>query len=143
MTGLLGRDFLAELFPRTIAVVTVFALLSTTDARAEQADRETPEAAAMPDPDPAEVDAFLGRYAPPPIEGPALRLPFTPTGLYHDAAYASTDDLTVLPFIGGKAHNVRLAAGGALRWGRFAFTGELAFEQIVPPSTSPRSSTAR
>ena len=132
MTGLLGRDFLAGLFPRTIAVVTVFALLSTADARAEEADAETPQAAsAAPDRTPAEVDAFLGRYAPPPVEGPALRLPFTPTGLYLDATYASTDDLSVLPFIAGKAHNVRLAAGGALRWGRFAFTGELVFEQIT------------
>jgi hypothetical protein len=73
----------------------------------------------------AETEAFLARYSPAPVDGPALRLPVTPTRLYVDLSYASTPDLSSLPYITGKGRNVRFAAGGTWRWGRFAFSGEL------------------
>ena len=53
-------------------------------------------------------------YYPPPVDGPALRLPESPTRLYLDGAYAISDDLTALPYIAGKGRNVRVALGGAL-----------------------------
>ena len=64
-------------------------------------------------------------YYPPPVDGPALRLPESPTRLYLDAAYAMSDDLTALPYIAGKGRNSRRAVGGAWRWRRFAFDGQL------------------
>jgi hypothetical protein len=87
--------------------------------------------AASPDRTPEEVDAFLGQYAPAPVEGPALRLPYTPTRLYLDASYARTNDLSSLPIVQGSARNLRFAAGGSWRWRRFALTGELPFLQVT------------
>jgi hypothetical protein len=65
------------------------------------------------------------RYYPPPVDGPALRLPESPTRLYLDGAYAISDDLTALPFIVGKGRNIRAALGGAWRWRRFTLEGQL------------------
>ena len=97
------------------------ALLSAAGARADEpADRS-----------PAEVDAFLGTYYPAPVDGPELRLPFTPDRLYVDASFATTDDLSALPYITGKGRNLRFAAGASWRWRRFAFTGELPFVQAT------------
>ena len=64
-------------------------------------------------------------YYPPAVDGPALRLPEPQTRLYLDGSYAIADDLTALPYIAGKARNVRAALGGGWRWGRFAFEGQL------------------
>jgi hypothetical protein len=80
---------------------------------------------------PAEADAFLGEYAPAAVEGPELRLPVSLPRLYVDASYARTDDLSSLPYITGKARNLRFAAGGSWRFHRFAFTGELPFVQVT------------
>ena len=66
-------------------------------------------------------------YYPPSVDGPALRLPESLTRLYLDGAYAMSDDLTALPYIAGKGRNFRVALGGGLRWGRFAFDGQLPF----------------
>jgi hypothetical protein len=80
----------------------------------------------------ADVDAFLARYSPPPVDGPALRLPVTPTRLYIDATYAVSDDLSALPFVAGTGTNIRFAAGGSLRWRRnFVFSGEVPVSQIT------------
>jgi hypothetical protein len=122
------------LSPRTIAVVTVSALLSAASARAES-DAETPEGAATaaaPGRTSDEVDAFLAEYGPAPVDGPALRLPYTPTRLYLDAGYGRVNDLSSLPIVQGAATNYRFAAGGSWRWGRFALSGELPFLQITP-----------
>jgi hypothetical protein len=112
-------------------VVTSAALLCalgpTRGARADEPDAPTVE----PGRSAAEVDAFLARYAPAPVDGPELRLPFTPARLYLDGSFADTNDLSSLPYITGKARNVRFAAGGTLRWRRFAFTGELPFLQAT------------
>jgi len=64
-------------------------------------------------------------YYPPQVDGPALRLPESLTRLYVDGGYGISDDLTALPYIAGKGRNVRVALGGAWRWRRFAFEGQL------------------
>lgn len=81
--------------------------------------------------DDAAADAFLAKYHPPPVEGPPLRLPITPTRLYVDASYAISDDLSALPFVAGTGRNLRFAAGGSLRWRRFAFTGDVPVSQVT------------
>jgi len=77
----------------------------------------------------SEVDAQLGAYFPAPVDGPSLRLPITPTRLYVDATYATSDDLSALPYIIGRGRNLRFAAGASFRWRQLAFTGELPFYQ--------------
>lgn len=64
-------------------------------------------------------------YYPPPVDGPALRLPESPTRFYLDTAYAKSDDLTALPYIAGKGQNYRLAVGGVWHWWRVAFDAQL------------------
>jgi hypothetical protein len=66
-------------------------------------------------------------YYPPSVDGPALRLPESLTHVYVDAAYAISNDLTALPYIAGEGRNYRGAVGGAWRWRRFAFDGQLIF----------------
>ena len=114
--------------------MAVSALLSAAGARAES-EAESPKGAApaaAPDRTADEVDAFLAGYAPPSVDGPALRLPFSPKRLYLDASYGRVNDLSSLPIVQGAATNYRLAAGGSWRWGRLALTGELPFLQITP-----------
>ena len=112
-------------------VVTSAALLSALGAtRALHAD-EPEEPIAAGDRSAAEVDDFLARYAAAPVDGPELRLPVSPTRLWLDVGYARTDDLSSLPYITGKAQNLRSALGGAWRWGRFAFTGEIPFLHVT------------
>ena len=108
-----------------VAVIAA-ALLLTAEARAGE-----PDAAGPADRSAAEVDAFLARYSPAPVDGPELRLPFTPDRLYVDASFATTDDLSALPYITGKGRNLRFAAGASWRWRRFVFTGELPFVQAT------------
>jgi hypothetical protein len=144
LTAPRGSDSLTLLGPRVFVVLVLLALTSSSGA----ARAETPplgEAA-------AETDAFLATYYPPPIEGPELRLPVSPTRVWADLGYARTGDLSSLPYITGKGQNVRLAVGGAWRWRRFAFTGELPFLQATtidvptvlnqPPQPSDRHQTA-
>ena len=76
------------------------------------------------------------RYYPPAVDGPALRLPESPTHLYFDGSYAMTDDLSALPYIAGKARNMRAALGGAWRWRRFTFDGQLLFNVTTIDVTS-------
>jgi hypothetical protein len=83
---------------------------------------DAPEAAASADAAPADTPS---RYYPPPVDGPALRLPESPTRLYFDGSYAIADDLSALPYIAGKAENYRAALGAAWRWRRFTFDGQL------------------
>jgi hypothetical protein len=90
----------------------------------EQAPPPDDAAPRAPDADEA-TDAAA--YYPPPVAGPALRLPESPNRLYLDGAYAMSDDLTALPYIAGKGRNIRLALGGGWRWGRFFFEGEVPF----------------
>ena len=79
----------------------------------------------------AAASATLAIYGPPPVDGPELRLPESVTRLSLDASYARSADLSALPFIAGSGSNVRFAAGGVWRRGRFAFTGELPFTQVT------------
>ena len=44
--------------------------------------------------------SILETYYPPPVDGPELRLPESPTRLYLDGAYASSGDLSALQLSG-------------------------------------------
>jgi len=73
----------------------------------------------------------IQRYYPPPVDGPALRLPEPPKRLYLDAAYAISNDLSSLPYIVGTGTNFRFAAGGTWRWDRFAVDAEIPFANVT------------
>lgn len=123
------------------AIVLAAAVIGAPPAGAARAAEEAEDDAAgtpaekpeaPPAPPPAgEAASNLATYYPPPVEGPALRLPISPTRVYLDGAYAYTNDLSALPFIAGRARNLRFAAGGALRWGRFSFEGEIPFLNVT------------
>ena len=109
-------------------VVVLSAALLSTPVRAGAA--ETPEAG--PDAEVnAAADVFLATYAAPSVDGPALRLPLTLTGLYVDASVAKSGDLSALPFIAGSGRNIPFVVGGALRWHDFAYTLEVPFVQVT------------
>ena len=90
-----------------------------------------------PTPTPTAPDAqrerseFLAWYSPAPVEAPALRLPEPVTRLYIDGSYVRSEDLSALPFIEGKANNLRFALGGSLRVSRFALEAELPCWQVT------------
>lgn len=86
------------------------------------ADGDTPAPAPAPPDDSGSPGVD---YYPPPVEGPALRLPEPRTRIYLDGAFAISNDLSALPYISGKGKNVRVALGGVWRWRRFAFEGHL------------------
>ncbi|HLK89668.1 MAG TPA: hypothetical protein VKZ18_07235 [Polyangia bacterium] len=102
----------------------------TTSAPSKDVILDTPEPATPPATAPPER-SFLETYYPPPVDGPELRLPESPTRLYLDGAYAASGDLSALQLIEGSATNVRFALGGALRWHRMAFEAEVPFVQIT------------
>jgi hypothetical protein len=104
---------------RVLVLLTVITFVRVAAAASEPPESE------------ADVDAFLSKYYPAPVEGPPLRPPLMPTRLWVDASYAATDDLSALPYVAGTGQNLRFAAGGTLRWRGFAFTGELPFTQIT------------
>jgi hypothetical protein len=113
-----------------VALILTAGLCAPRGARAAAED-EGPRPAS-PDVDlAADVDATLARYSPAPIDGPALRLAYTPMRLYVDATYARSPDLSALPYVAGSGTNVRFAVGGSWRWRRFAFSGEVPFTQIT------------
>jgi len=99
--------------------------LETPEAGAPET--EPPTGAPKPKkPPPAERERPNDHYYPPPVDGPALRLPESPNRLYADVSYAKSDDLTALPFIAGRGRNFRLALGGAWRWNqRFVFDAQV------------------
>lgn len=70
-------------------------------------------------------------YAPAAMDAPQLRNLEPRTRLYADGAVAQTDDLSVLPHIGGRGRNLRLALGGSLKWRRFQFDVELPASQAT------------
>jgi hypothetical protein len=98
---------------------------------ADEADHAERPAAAPPEKAGGDVGSVLATYYPPPVEGPGLRLPVSPTRLYLDGGYAVSDDLSALPFIAGRGRNLRFAAGGAWRWRQFAFEGEIPFLNVT------------
>jgi hypothetical protein len=75
--------------------------------------------------------SVLGTYYPPPVDGPALRLPESPTRLYLDAAFAQSKDLSALQVIAGSGYNFRFALGGAWHRRHFTFEAEIPFLQIT------------
>ncbi len=99
-------------------------------ARPAAGNASTPESAPPAPPSKAGL-SFLETYYPPPVDGPELRLPESPTRLYLDGAYASSSDLSALQLIQGSAKNVRFSIGGAWRWHRFSFEGEVPFVQVT------------
>jgi hypothetical protein len=97
-------------------------------------DASTPEnAQPAPAPEPPQKPelSFLETYYPPPVDGPELRLPESPTRLYLDGAYAASNDLSALPYIVGSGKNFRFSLGGVLRWHRFSFDAEIPFAQVT------------
>jgi hypothetical protein len=137
--------------PRKPALHAVALLLVAlaTGARAAAAEDENPAgaspgssepagpaAAGEPPAPPAAGDPIGVDYYPPPVDGPALRLPEPRTRVYLDGAYAVSNDLSALPYIAGKGRNVRIALGGAWRWRRFAFDAQLPFNITTVDITS-------
>jgi hypothetical protein len=122
-----------------------FAVARAHDARAAEddptvgsemggGDQSAPESNPTAPPPPRSPEAglsFVETHYPAPIDGPELRLPESPTRLYVDGAYASSSDLSALQLIQGSAKNVRFSVGGAWRWRRFSFEGEVPFVQVT------------
>jgi hypothetical protein len=81
----------------------------------------------------ADVNAtFVARhYYPPPVDGPALRVPAAATRLYLDGGFAESRDLSALPYIAGQATNFRFALGGAWRWRRLTLEAEVPFGNVT------------
>ena len=103
-----------------------------TDAGGEATGEVVPAAPTPPPAQPAAAEpSVLDTYYPPPVDGPELRLPESPTRLYLDGGYATSSDLSALQLIQGSGTNVRIAAGGAWRWRRFSFEGEVPFVQVT------------
>jgi hypothetical protein len=73
----------------------------------------------------------LETYYPPPVDGPAIRLPVSPTRLYFDGGYGISRDLSALPYIAGSAWNLRFALGGVWRWRGFSFDAEIPFANVT------------
>jgi hypothetical protein len=137
---------------RKLLAAFALCLLAVARSPAARADEEhedapeVPEAAGGAAPSPAEDGAVsaapvaaaapvepsvLSTYYPPPVDGPELRLPESPTRLYLDGAYGASGDLSALQLIQGSAKNVRFDLGGTLRWHRFAFEAEVPFVQVT------------
>jgi len=131
-------------------VVALLLVAHATGARAAAAEDENPgeetagtseqtaaPAAGEPPPGPPAGGDQLGvDYYPPPVDGPALRLPEPRSRVWLDGAYAESKDLSALPYIAGKGRNVRIALGGAWRWRRFAFDAQLPFNITTVDITS-------
>ena len=109
---------------------------------AAPADDATPTEAPAPEsparddraPDDAPPDdagSVLSTFYPPPIDGPALRLPESPTRLYLDGAFAQSKDLSALQVIAGSGYNFRFALGGAWRRHHVTYEAEIPFLQIT------------
>lgn len=96
---------------------------------APPAGEATPTGEAADDDD--EASYVASHLYPPPVDGPALRLPAAATRIYLDGGYAESRDLSALPYIAGKAHNFRVALGGAWRWRRLTLEGELPFGNVT------------
>jgi hypothetical protein len=106
--------------PRAAVAASLLAMLTGGVARAQD------DVAGGEDDRPA-----VQKFYPPPVDGPALRLPESPTRLYLDGAYAASNDLSSLPYIKGSGKNFRFAAGGVWRWHRFSVEGELNFLNVT------------
>ena len=97
---------------------------------AQPAEPARPAEPAADDLAPAET-SVLSTYYPPPVDGPALRLPESPTRLYFDGAFAQSKDLSALQVIAGSGYNFRFALGGAWRLRHFTFDAEIPFLQVT------------
>jgi len=110
-----------------IAVPLLVAQATAARAADEGAAVAAPEDAMPAAPAADEATDAPSHYYPPPVDGPALRLPESPTRFYLDGSYARSDDLTALPYIAGKGRNFRVAAGGFWHWWRLTFDAQLPF----------------
>jgi hypothetical protein len=80
---------------------------------------------------PDDAGSVLSTFYPPPVDGPALRLPESPTRLYLDGAFAQSKDLSALQVIAGSGYNFRFALGGAWRHHHVTYEAEIPFLQIT------------
>ncbi len=115
---------------RTAGRIALAAALVAAAAGAARADEDDAAPAATDSTESAER-AVIQTYYPPPVDGPALRLPESPTRLYVDAAYSDSKDLSALPYIAGSGTNFRFALGGVWRWRRFSFEAEIPFANVT------------
>jgi hypothetical protein len=153
LTASLPRDFLPVLSPgklergrsprarwaaRLLALVAFGA--STTALAQDDSDETAAEPGDVPVrrvrvdteiPAPLPPPGDLETYYPPAVAGPSLRVPLSPTRLYVDGGYGISNDLSALPYIAGRARNVRFAAGGVYRVGDFSFEAEIPFVNIT------------
>ena len=107
----------------------------TAAPEAPRSRKPAPENAAPASEDaPAVGDAVA--YFPPPVDGPAIRLPEAPTYLFADGSFAIANDLTALPYIAGTARNYRLALAGGWRWRRLLLDAQLPFHLTTIDVTS-------
>jgi hypothetical protein len=113
-----------------VAALAVCAGARSAAAAGDDSDGAELGAAAASDGSVPEA-TILGRFFPAPVDGPGLRLPESPTRLYVDGAFASSQDLSALPYIEGKGTNLRFALGGAWRKGRFTYEAEIPFTQVT------------
>ncbi len=116
---------------RKLLAAFTLCLFAVARGPAARADEELPATSGPATQDPSNDRSVLSTYYPSPVDGPELRLPESPTRLYLDGAYASSSDLSALQLIQGSGSNVRFSLGGAWRWHRFAFEGEIPFVQVA------------
>jgi hypothetical protein len=109
------------------ARLSFIVLLAWTGSASAQGADDAPEVDADAE---AHADEIFAKYSPPPVDGPALRLPVSPSWLYVDATLATTDDLSGLPYVAGTGRNVPFAIGGGWRWRRYALSAEIPFAQV-------------
>ena len=116
--------------PSVVLLLTAIVPLGLGWGTAARAQDEAAEAAPEPVAPPAEAaeppgpePSVLATTYPPPVAGPALRLPESPTRLWLDGAYADSKDLSALPYIAGRGRNVRVARGRGLSLGGLRFRG--------------------
>jgi hypothetical protein len=125
--------------PATARVAVLASLIATLAGGVSRAE----DAGDVPD---------IQQYYPPPVDGPALRLPEPPKRLYLDVAYAVSNDLSTLPYIAGRGTNFRFAVGGTWRWDRLALDAEIPFANVTtlnvtmvdggPPNPTMQTGTA-
>jgi hypothetical protein len=133
MTGLLARPCLAVIVTTSWCVLGFSAAVQATEARRVViADPESPDDNTENVLSDADAGATTwAEYAPAAMDAPQLRNLEPRTRLYADGTVAQTDDLSVLPHIGGRGRNLRLALGGSLKWRRFQFEVELPASQAT------------
>jgi hypothetical protein len=118
-----------------VSIAVFVILLAVTSARAAATEGEATDAEEVAEATDTAAHV-LETFAPPPVDGPEMRVPSSPTRLYVDTTFARSADLSALPFIAGSGRNIRFAAGGAWRLGDFTLDAEIPFTQVTTLSVT-------